>query len=98
MMIGCRPLRGLFIVLQRSWGFAPLHPRLYAIAALRGLKTLHQLVQWILKSLNFWHRNPLHSATNFSALEVAYAHTYLIQAGRQPGVKFIDGLSTLCRR
>jgi len=24
-------------VLQRSWGSAPLHPRLYALAALRGL-------------------------------------------------------------
>src|SRR6267378_5988145 len=24
-------------LLEQSWGFAPLHPRLYAIAALRGL-------------------------------------------------------------
>ena len=25
---------------MRTWGSAPLHPRLYAIAALRGLNTL----------------------------------------------------------
>jgi hypothetical protein len=31
------PARGLFLILQLTWGFAPLHPRLYAIAALRGL-------------------------------------------------------------
>src|SRR6267378_3815468 len=37
MMGGCRPLRGLSHLLQRSWGSAPLHPRLSAIAALRGL-------------------------------------------------------------
>ena len=39
------------VVFQRSWGFAPLHPRLYAIATLRGLKTktLYQLVQSFLE-------------------------------------------------
>ena len=30
---------GSYFVVQRSWGSAPLHPRLYAIAALRGLST-----------------------------------------------------------
>src|SRR5882672_7843867 len=38
-MNGCRPLRELLrCVLPQSWGSAALHPRLYAIAALRGLK------------------------------------------------------------
>jgi hypothetical protein len=37
---GCRPLRGLPLFLLRlTWGFAPLHPRLYAVATLRGLTT-----------------------------------------------------------
>jgi hypothetical protein len=30
---------GSFFCCHRSWGFASLHPRLYAHAALRGLKT-----------------------------------------------------------
>gem|GEM_PF-6039006 len=30
---------GSSLVLQRTWGSAALHPRLYAVAALRGLKT-----------------------------------------------------------
>jgi len=37
MMKGCRPLRGA-PVFHGSWGSASLHPRLYAVAALRGLK------------------------------------------------------------
>jgi hypothetical protein len=37
-------LRGLFPRCKGSWGSAPLHPRLYAVAALRGLITLLQLV------------------------------------------------------
>jgi len=30
---------GSLFLHRRSWGFAALHPRLYAAAALRGLKT-----------------------------------------------------------
>jgi len=30
---------GSALIFQRSWGSAPLHPRLYAIATLRGLST-----------------------------------------------------------
>ena len=52
----------------------------------------------LLMSSKFRNRDPLHSAADFPALEVADAHADLIQAGRQPGVKLIDGLTTLCRR
>src|SRR5438552_19046297 len=34
------PTLGSSFLLERSWGFASLHPRLYAIAALRGLSHL----------------------------------------------------------
>ena len=28
---------GIFLCVERSWGFAALHPRLYAVARYRGL-------------------------------------------------------------
>src|SRR5882724_491496 len=46
-MNGCRPLRGLLrCVLRQSWGSAALHPRLYAIAALRGLGESERKYHW----------------------------------------------------
>jgi hypothetical protein len=35
--------QALYFLLQRAWGSAPLHPRLYAIAALRGLNAKEKL-------------------------------------------------------
>jgi hypothetical protein len=43
--------RALDNFLKASWGSAPLHPRLYAIAALRGLST-KDLYHWIRASLS----------------------------------------------
>src|SRR5258708_36802341 len=50
---------------DNSWGSASLHPRLYAIAPLRGLATnLHQLVQSFLQSVFL-----IQSQTKVSATE-----------------------------
>ena len=38
MMVGCRPLRGLQPGIPRILGFRSAQPRLYAVAALRGLR------------------------------------------------------------
>src|SRR5258705_7216311 len=50
-----------------------------------------------LTARKFGNRNPLHSAADPSALEVAHADADLIQAGRQPGMKFVDSPAALRR-
>ena len=43
-----RTLRALELHNRRQpWGSAPLHPRLYAIATLRGLSLIKLLINWI---------------------------------------------------
>src|SRR5438874_3442847 len=67
-MNSCRPLRGLFVHNPtKPRGSASLHPRLYAIAALRGLNTsLHQLSRT--SRLGCERSVPIYSLTAVSTL------------------------------
>jgi hypothetical protein len=66
---------GCFLVFHGSWGSASLHPRLYAVAALRGLENI---------SLP-WSENRFHA---WASLEFAMFHFAICLSQTSKAIRF----------